>query len=134
MSSISSDKKLTIAIDFDGVIHSYHDGWRDGTCYGYPIEGAFKEIETLMERFNVFILTTRSAEDTKEWMDRWLGSELDGLENPFPTEVVPNDTDNPFWDKEGVLGITNRKLVAISYIDDRALRFTNWKDMKNYFM
>ena len=34
---------------------------------------------------------------------------------------------------KNVVGITNKKFAAVAYIDDRALRFTNWRDMRQYF-
>jgi hypothetical protein len=45
--------------------------------------------------------------------------------------VVPEGVQ--FWNEKGVVGITSRKLAAIAYIDDRAVRFTNWMDIQNYF-
>lgn len=36
--------KKSIAIDFDGVIHDYNNGWQNGKIYGKPIEGAFEGI------------------------------------------------------------------------------------------
>jgi hypothetical protein len=29
----------SIGVDFDRVIHSYHDGWRNGEIYGRPMPG-----------------------------------------------------------------------------------------------
>ena len=37
------------------------------------------------------------------------------------SEVIEESTF--VWNKKGVLGITNRKLMATVYIDDRGLRF-----------
>ena len=33
------DELNNIAIDFDGVIHTFDKGFHDGTCYGKPIKG-----------------------------------------------------------------------------------------------
>ena len=39
-----------IAIDFDGVIHTFDKGWYDGTCYGKPIEGSLEAIKKLSDK------------------------------------------------------------------------------------
>ena len=36
------DQLNNIAIDFDGVIHTFDKGWNDGTCYGDPIPGSIE--------------------------------------------------------------------------------------------
>lgn len=116
--------KKTIAIDFDGVIHKYSKGWHDGTCYDEPCEGAAEALTYLLDNYTVFILSTREPTQIEAWFH-------DKLPN-FLTEIIPLDSVIQFWDKP-TLGITQRKLPAIAYIDDRALRFSNWTDIKNYF-
>ncbi len=32
----------------------------------------------------------------------------------------------PFWNERGLLLVTDRKLAAEAYIDDRAVRFEDW--------
>ena len=50
----------TIAVDFDGVSHSYHAGWHDGSIYGWPIEGAFANLSKILkEGYEIVIFTTR---------------------------------------------------------------------------
>ena len=39
-----------ICVDFDGVIHSFHKGWHDGSLYGHLIENANKEINRLQKK------------------------------------------------------------------------------------
>jgi hypothetical protein len=34
--------------------------------------------------------------------------------------------DGVFWTTCGILLVTNRKLSAAAYLDDRAVRFTSW--------
>jgi len=105
--------KTTIAVDFDGVIHKYSKGWNDGTIYDEPVEGAFEAMEILTRKgFNVVIFTARPNEDGKIGqyiLEHWKAEDLD----------VPE--------------ITNKKPRAFAYIDDRGIRFTNWRDMLNYF-
>jgi hypothetical protein len=118
-----SNYQKTIAIDFDGVIHRYSKGWHDGTIYDEPMEGALEAIHRLMGNYAVFIHTTRDPRAVVEWFSK--------QHFPFLVNAIPEDT--KFWGQKFVLGVTNRKLPAIAYIDDRGLRFTNWRDMLNYF-
>lgn len=105
-------KEKTIAVDFDGVIHAYSNGWQTGEIYDEPVVGAMDAMNRLQKKgYKVVIFTARDLEDGKvsAWITRrW------NQETPCPE-------------------ITNRKPMAIAYIDDRAIRFTNWRDMMNYF-
>jgi len=103
-----------IAVDFDGVIHRYSRGWSDGTVYDEPVEGAFDALRELMRAYAVFILTTREAEPVAAWLRE---------EGGF---AVTTRAPRQFWSRKGVLLVTDRKLPALAYIDDRAVRFTNW--------
>lgn len=104
---------MTIAVDFDGVIHAYTKGWHDGTIYDPPIPGAIEGLRTLMADNAVFIFTTRDVGQVAEWL----------LIRGFSTRT---GYDGPFWNERGVLLVTNRKLAATAYLDDRAVRFENW--------
>lgn len=102
-------KNKVLAIDFDDVIHKYSLGYLDGSIYDKPIKGAKKYVNMLYDAgFEIIIFTTReNIKDVEEWMDRW--------EIKF-TEV------------------TNKKPNALAYIDNRAIRFTNWLDIVQYFI
>lgn len=131
----------TIAIDFDGVIHKYSKGWQDGTIYDEPVDNVFETIQDLMGKgYSVFIFSTRSPKQIKDWlMPRCYESDyvVNGYGNDpfewvskkfgFDVEVIPwwktVFKKSFFWNKKNVLGITNHKLPAMCYIDDRALRF-----------
>lgn len=105
----------TVAVDFDGVIHAYSKGWQDGTIYDPPVEGAFEALVTLMKTYAVFIFTTRDATDVARWLNRHgLLAEVDA------------DPQRTFWNDQGRLLVTNRKLAAVAYVDDRAVRFESW--------
>ncbi|MEU1800852.1 hypothetical protein [Streptomyces sp. NPDC019937] len=104
---------MTYAIDFDGVIHAYSRGWADGTIYDPPIPGALDGLRALMKQNAVFILTTRDPGQVAEWL----------TSHGFTCRTAH---DGPFWDVRGVLLITDRKLAATHYLDDRAVPFENW--------
>lgn len=107
----------TIAVDFDGVIHSYERGWQDGSVYGDFVPGAVAGLSRLMSRYAVFIHTSRRPRQAARWIERQSGY---GIEC---TTRVPR---SGFWNQRGYLLVTRRKLPAIAYIDDRAIRFTSW--------
>jgi phosphoglycolate phosphatase-like HAD superfamily hydrolase len=102
----------TIAVDFDGVIHAYSRGWRGGVIYDAPVEGAFQALQDLFDAgYELVIFTTRDLNGAVEgWMNAHRGQ--------FTFEYT----------------VTNVKPMAIAYIDDRAIRFTNWADIRRYFV
>lgn len=99
----------TIAIDFDGVIHSYENGWQGGKIYGSPNKNCREVITKLKSRgFRLVVLTARTdLDEVSEWLKHH--------------EIIVDD-------------VTNIKPPAIAYIDDRGIRFTNWEDIRNYFI
>jgi 5'(3')-deoxyribonucleotidase len=104
--------KKTIAVDFDGVIHKYSAGWQNGTIYDVPVDGAFEGLSKLIEEYNVVIHTTReNHEDVRRWMRKYF------IQTPWVETIE----------------ITSTKPKAIAYIDDRAIRFTSWEDVRKYF-
>lgn len=104
----------TVAVDFDGVIHAYSKGWHDGTIYDDPMPGALNGLRALMERYAVFVHTSRDRIKVANWLYR----------RGFAICVA--DAPLTFWNERGVLLVTNRKLPAVAYIDDRGVRFESW--------
>ncbi len=109
------DQLNNIAIDFDGVIHTFDRGWNDGTCYGDPIPGAIEAIKKLSLKYNIIIFTAKAksnrplvngktgVELVKEWLSKY--------------DLI-----------DCVAEITSEKPHANIYIDDRGYRFNNWTD------
>jgi hypothetical protein len=108
---------MTIAIDFDGVIHAYSKGWQGGAIYDPPVPGAIDGLRDLMKRDAVFVFTARAnLDDVAAWLT---------------SHGIPAIVDEPgaarwFWDDRDRLLVTWHKLPATVYIDDRALRFESW--------
>jgi hypothetical protein len=138
---------MTIAVDFDGVIHAYTKGWHDGTIYDPPLPGALVGLRLLMEQDSVFIFTTREAEQVMPWLEEQGfdvtaddrcgtclgaggGQELDADDRPagpaWECDACKGSGLLTFWNQRGQLLVTNRKLAATAYLDDRAVRFENW--------
>lgn len=97
---------MKIALDFDGVICS-HEGINRNHNFAdnKPVKDALDAIEGLIrERNEIWIFTSRPQsewDDIREWLKKW----------NFPE-----------------LLITDTKTEATIYLDDRAIRFTNWQD------
>lgn len=110
-----SKKTLTIAIDFDGVIHGYSNGWGDGTIYDPPVPGtkeALDAIKAAGHRIYIFTVRTnkifhKDDKDQKKAIEDWMKQH----ELPF--------------DKIWNFG----KPMADVFIDDRAIGFRGkWED------
>ena len=110
-----SKRKKTLAIDFDGTICKYQ---KFGPITNEPNEGAKEIITQLKEAGWIIIVHTcrakkefedyqKSIDDIRDWMDH---------------HSIPFDE------------ITASTPIATAYIDARGIRFTNWQDIKNYFL
>lgn len=98
-----------IAIDFDGVIHSYTSGWKGATIVSDPpVLGAIEAIrDYITNGLRVLIFSTRNVEPgAVVAMTSWLVS--NGLE----TEYV-----------EKIVFPTSKPSTASVFIDDRAYLF-----------
>lgn len=104
---------MTLGVDFDGVIHRYSKGWQDGSIYDGPMPGALGGLNRLMEAEPVFIHTARDVGQVAAWL----------LDRGFSVRV---GHDGAFWNEKGRILVTNRKLPARAYLDDRAVLFTSW--------
>ena len=105
-----------VMIDFDGVIHSYDNGWQGGEIYGNVIEGAKEAIDVLKEKYQIVIFTTRASKRYNDLVSS------DKLVADVSAWLKEHDI---YFDK-----ITSDKLGAICYVDDKAIRFeNNWKDI-----
>ena len=105
-------QKKTIAIDFDGVLHSYKQGWTGPLPEDPPVDGALDFINFLQEKgYEVVIFSSRAKtqegkKGTKEWLSKY----------NFPKLSIHYD-----------------KPEALLYIDDRGFRFTGiFGDLKEF--
>ncbi len=100
----------TICVDFDGVLHSYTSGWTGPVPEDPPMDGALEFINWLHEQgAKVVVLTTRAKTEegkkaTEDWLKRY----------NFPS-----------------LSVTDKKIPAAAYIDDRGVNFSgDWTWVK----
>lgn len=113
-----------LSIDFDGVIHSYSRGWVSPDIYDPPMPGAHEALKKLLRDYALHILTARDKHSVIKWCRK-----------QFPDlkfKLVPKGAQ--YWQVKDVIGVTNTKIPAIAYIDDRGVRFDNWKNILNYFV
>jgi hypothetical protein len=101
---LDTDQK-TIAIDFDGVINSFRNGWKGPTETEAPVDGAAEAINALLAAGNkVVIYSTRAATpEGSETIRKYLA------ENEVSFEGIE---------------VTDKKPIAHVYIDDRAIPFS----------
>lgn len=107
---------MTLAVDFDGVIHRYSKGWNGGSVYDPPMPGAVESLRALLDQDAVFVFTARNVDQVQRALAGW------GL--PAQADLMTGR--RKFWNKRGVLLVTNLKYAAKAYVDDRAIRFTSW--------
>ena len=106
--------KPTLCIDFDGTLHKYSEGWKDGSIYDEPIDGSKEFVDSVRNDFNIVIFTARminskNPKNTKKKIIEWL------------------DKHKIHYDD-----ITGYKISAIAYIDDRAIEFKgDWDIVKD---
>jgi len=102
------DKRQTIALDFDGVIHRYSQGFQGTTnAYDPPKQGTEDAmIEFINQGYQLKVMTSRPAWVVRKWLKEY------GLDK-YIDEV------------------TNHKIPATVYIDDRGFCFKSWKQCMN---
>lgn len=97
------DERYTVAVDFDGVIHSYTTPWVEAWIIpDPPVPGAIEWLNEVQKKLDVVIFSTRCKSIA--------GAEAVALylaENGF----------------EGKITTSYEKPPALMYIDDRAYRF-----------
>lgn len=105
---------LAVAFDFDGVIHKYSEGWKDGSIYDEPNMNVVDFMAILMKMgIPVFILSTRDPDQINMWWGK----------QHFPISSIVMDNKTTFWKRTDIVGITKTKLPAQLYIDDRAYNY-----------
>ena len=109
-------KKIRIAVDFDGVIHRYSKGWHDGTIYDVPEDDCQEKMQELVDaNCYIIIFSTRAYDRIIKGEEQ--PHQREEMHEYLQTHGIPYDeiSEEP-------------KPIAKVYLDDRAVRFKNWKD------
>jgi protease I len=110
------DDVKNLAIDFDGVLHNDSKGYFDGTCYGAPLFGSLDSIVQLSKHYKLMVFTAK-AKSTRPLVNGKSG-----------TQLVWEWLDK-YGFKPYIETVTAEKPRAFAYIDDRAIRFSSWKQV-----
>ena len=101
-------QRPTLAVDFDGVIHEYRDGWNGGAL-GAIMPGARDALIQLSRRYRIVVFTARHDLAA---VRAWLAAQSVG---------------------HAISDVTNRKPAAVAYIDDRGYHFVDWEQTLEAF-
>ena len=108
------DELINIGIDFDGVIHKNSKGYHDGTIYDEPFEGVYEALENLSSQYQLILFTTKAKPDR-------------GLINGRQTVDLIWEWLKKYDLAKFITTITAEKPRGVVYLDDKGLRFTDWK-------
>jgi len=108
------DEQINLGIDFDGVIHKNSKGFFDGTIYDDPFEGTKEALRKLSDKYTLICYTAKAKPD------RML------INGKTGTELVWEWLEKHDYAKY-ISKVTSEKPRAVAYIDDKAVRFTDWK-------
>jgi len=108
-------KRYTLCVDYEGVLCDARTPYiNDWTLPDPPVPGALHWLWTMVNHFDVVILTTRGRTMIGRWMVReWLRRH--STPTQWRSTGSRNGIDRVF--------ITDRKVPALAYLDDRAMRF-----------
>ena len=121
LTKLERQNAKVIAIDFDKVIHKNSKGFHDGTVYDEPVVGAKEALDFLSNFYEIIIFTCKARPDRplingktgKDLIWEWLEKhELD----------------------QYIKAVTHNKPRAKFYIDDKGIRFENWKDTLSFIL
>mgnify|MGYP001158446635 FL=1 len=112
------DEHVNIAIDFDGVIHKNSKGYHDGTIYDDVVDGAKEALEEIAKKYTVIVYTAKARHD-RGFIDGKSGTQLiwEWLEKNNLSHLISK--------------VTAEKPRAVAYIDDKAIKFSDWTDVLN---
>lgn len=114
---MSEKRKPIICIDFDGVIHSYENGWQDGVIYGTVVPGFFEWAVAAKDKFTLMVYSSRSKDHMQlVKMQRWLEDRW--------CDHNPRLTYEEAWASfQHVMTFAHEKPPAFLTIDDRCMQF-----------
>ncbi len=118
LEKVKKEISSTIGVDFDGVIHKNSKGFHDGTIYDDPLPGTKESLASLAKEYTLVIYTCK-ANPERPMVDGKTAVEMmwEWLEKHDMAQYISE--------------ITNKKPRALFYIDDKVIRFSDWKQALN---
>lgn len=130
-------KKKILAVDFDGVIHSYTSGWQGPRVIpDPPVEGAIQFLIEALNYFDVQVYSSRSRYlMARRYMQNWLVENFISLaedDDPEICKYVMETTTHEPWENAVaatavrlaiLIGWPVKKPAAHVTLDDRGWRF-----------
>lgn len=128
-------KKPLLALDFDGVLHSYVSGWEGArTIPDPPVPGAIEFLVGALDHFDVAIHSSRARYFGGRWaMKRWLRHHLTEFRWAQSPKVYGGHGLTAMDMEEGFQAWASEVIARIAFplwkppahltIDDRALTF-----------
>lgn len=103
--------KPVIAVDFDGVIHGYSEGWKDGSIYDSPIVGCKNALTILAKQYRILIWSTRNYDRVINGESQ--SNQVEDIKAYLEKHQIPYDE----------IYIDPNKPMCDLFIDDNAYRF-----------
>ena len=104
------DKRKTLAVDFDGVIHKYSKGFQGlDNAYDPPMDGALEVLQRLKDQGYVLkIMSSRPALVIEEWLEKYDMAHLfDVVSNSLNSQQQYTSTTEDFISQIGKMSRKN---------------------------
>lgn len=91
------DRRPILALDFDGVLHWYREGWKGAAeIYDEPVPGAVDFVQRAVEHFRIMVFSSRSRQEggieaMQAWMEKHGFPEVDFPEEKPPAHMTIDD-------------------------------------------
>lgn len=117
--TIAKSHQKTVCVDFDGVIADYSQGFKGEDVFGHPLTGAADVTHRMHDKgWKVIIFTTRrETHGLRSYLER----------NGIWYDSINTNSDQPEGSNAG-------KPIADAYLDDRAIRFSDWQQAERDLM
>lgn len=121
-----TEKRLTLCLDFDGVLHSYTSGWQGAeTVADPPVDGAIEFLLKAVRYFDVAIYSSRSHQEgrivaMRDALHRWM---VEDNVPPAMAHGLLNGIDTFPFKYPAPITFPLEKPAAHVTLDDRAWRF-----------
>ena len=114
LQEVATNEKNTLVLDFDNVIHMMDKGFHDGTIYGDPLPFCKESLKQLSKTYDLVVYSCK-CNPNRPLVDGRTGTEL------IKEWLTQHDL------LKYIKDVTFDKPNAVAYIDDKGIRFNDWK-------